>query len=150
MSLITAQVKFTTILEIPISNQSLCFWNSEHFYENISVANACPGAPFVAWMVQCYSFHRTLHQVTSHCLNWCWPRSALCDNTCWIETESHNIINPFTIYMIYWSWVYQRTITFTVGIFLPFIMDEYDQINKPIMTTVFNPLITRLWRINHV
>ena len=37
-----------------------------------------------------------------------------------------------------------------VGVFLPLIMDEYDQINKPIMTTVFNPLITRLWRINHV
>ena len=37
-----------------------------------------------------------------------------------------------------------------VGVFRPLIMDEYDQINKPIMTTVFNPLITRLWRINHV
>ena len=40
--------------------------------------------------------------------------------------------------------------TNSVGVFLPLIMDEYDQINKPIMTTVFNPLITRLWRINHV
>ena len=37
-----------------------------------------------------------------------------------------------------------------VGVFLPLIMDEYDQIDKPIMTTVFNPLITRLWRINHM
>ena len=39
---------------------------------------------------------------------------------------------------------------YVVGVFLPLIMDEYDQIDKPIMTTVFNPLITRLWRINHV
>ena len=43
-----------------------------------------------------------------------------------------------------------RTEDKIVGIFLPLIMDEYDQINKPIMTTGFNPLITRLWRINHV
>ena len=41
-------------------------------------------------------------------------------------------------------------ISIYVGVFLPLIMDEYDQINKPIMTTVFNPLTTRLWRINHV
>ena len=38
----------------------------------------------------------------------------------------------------------------SVGVFLPLNMDEYDQINKPIMTTVFDPLIARLWRINHV